>query len=227
MSEYLIGVDFHCKYQRVAWVNRESGETDGVDLYHDEERKVKEFYEQFPPGTVIGMEAGGYSWWFESLMEELGHNLRLGHPGTIARKRVSRHRNDRRDAEHVLGLLVRDDFPEVWRCNPKQREQKKVIRYRVKLVRERSRWINTLRALVYNFNLQIKRGHLSLAARERIRQLRMGEELESLRDELLERITQLDTRIRELEGKISAWAHEDSQATRLMTMPGMGVNTSL
>ena len=188
MSDYLIGVDFHCKYQRVAWVNQKTGETDGVDLYHDEERKVREFYEQFPAGTVIGMEAGGYSWWFERVMEELGHNLRLGHPGTIARKRVSRHRNDRRDAEHVLGLLMRDDFPQVWRCSVRQREQKKVIRYRVKLVRERSRWINTLRALVYNFNLQIKRGHLSLAARERIRQLRMGEEMESLRDELLERI---------------------------------------
>ncbi len=121
---------------------------------------MREFYQQFPPGSLIGIEAGGYSWWFEKLMDELGHELRLGHPGTIARKRMRRHRNDRRDAEHVLDLLVRDDFPEVRRCSVRQREQKKVIRYRVKLVRERSRWINTLRALVYNFNLQIKRGQV-------------------------------------------------------------------
>lgn len=227
MSDYLIGVDFHCKYQRVAWVNRETGETDAVDLYHAEERKVREFYQQFPPGTVMGMEAGGYSWWFEKMMDELGHDLRVGHPGTIAVKRVRRQRNDRRDAAHVLDLLARDDFPEVWRCSVRQREQKKVIRYRVKLVRERGRWINTLRALVYNFNLQIKPGYLSERARERIRQLKMGEEMESIRDELLERIQVLDRRIRELEAKISAWAHEDSQASRLLTIPGVGINTSL
>ncbi len=69
--------------------------------------------------------------------------------------RLRKQKNDRRDAEHLLGLLVREEFPQVWRPDPEQREQKTLIRYRVKLGQERTRSLNTLRALVYNFNLQM------------------------------------------------------------------------
>ncbi len=30
-KEYLIAVDFHCKYQKVAWVNQATGETGEAD----------------------------------------------------------------------------------------------------------------------------------------------------------------------------------------------------
>ncbi len=227
MSEYFIGVDFHCKYQRVAWLNRSTGETDEADLGHEDEKEVKEFYERFPSGTVVGMEAGGYSWWFERMLEELGHEGRVGDPGVIARKRDRRQKNDRLDALHVLSLLAEGNFPEIWRPDVRQREQKRVIRYRVKLVRERTRWINTLRAQVYNFNLHLKRGHLSAAAREKIRRLSMGVELDELRDELLDRIGVLDRRIRQLDEKIRGWAAEHPQAARVMQIPGLGPITSL
>ena len=227
MSEYLIGVDFHCKYQKVAWLDGRTGETAEADLRHEKEEEVKKFYQQFPPGSVIGLEAGGYSWWFERLMEQLGHELRVGDPGRIARRRERKQKNDRLDAEHVLDLLVREKFPRIWRPDPWQREQKAVIRYRVKLVRERTRWINTLRALVYNFNMQLKRGYLSRPARARMRQLSMGVELDLQRDELLERIEVLEGRIQGLEEKITGWATDDGGASRVMTIPGVGPITSL
>ena len=55
----------------------------------------------------------------------------------------------------------------MWRPDPEQPEQKTLIRYRVKVMPERRRCVNTLRALVYNFDLHIKRGCLSRVAREK------------------------------------------------------------
>jgi hypothetical protein len=31
-QDYFIAVDFHCKYQKVAWLNRATGETGEADL---------------------------------------------------------------------------------------------------------------------------------------------------------------------------------------------------
>ncbi len=226
-EDYFIAVDFHCKYQKVTWVNRATGETGEADLEHADLEKLRQWYRGFRPGTVVGMEAGGYSWWFEQLIQEVGLELKVGHPGHIARMRLRKQKNDRRDAEHLPGLLVREEFPQVWRPDTEQREQKTLIRYRVKLMQERTRCVNTLRALVYNFNLQIKSGSLSKASREKIRALSMGARLERERDELLDRIEELEERIRERQKEIEGWAAQDPEAVRLMTIPGVGPLTSL
>lgn len=226
-EDYFIAVDFHCKYQKVAWMNRATGETGEADLEHADLEKLRQWYKAFRPGTVVGMEASGYGWWFEQLIQEVGLELWVGHPGHIARMRLRKQKNDRRDAEHLLGLLVRDEFPQVWRPSPEQREQKTLIRYRVKLMQERTRCVNTLRALVYNFNLQIKSGSLSKASREKIRALSMGPRLDRERDELLDRIEDLEERIKQRQKEIEGWADQDPGAARLMTIPGVGPLTSL
>ena len=122
---------------------------------------------------------------------------------------------------------MREDFPRVWRPRPQQRVERSVIRYRVKLVRERTRWINTLRAQVYNFNLSLRRGRLSRASRDRIRRLEMGPRLNQQRDELLEKIEQLDTQVRELDREIETYLRADPEAQRVRTIPGLGVVTSV
>lgn len=149
MKSHLIAGDFHCKYQKVAWLDPNSGEMQQADLNHNEMEDLRRFYSRFAAESVVAMEASGYSFCFEQLIDQLGLQLWVGHPGYIAAKRVRKQKNDNRDAEHILDLLLRQDFPRVWRPDPQQRTQKSVIRYRVKLVQERTRWINTLRALVY------------------------------------------------------------------------------
>jgi len=227
MEVYLIAVDFHCKYQKVAWLNPETGETGHKNLSHERKEEVKEFYQQFPKGSVVALEASGYSWWFERLIEGLGHQLRVGHPTYIARMRLRRQKNDQVDTDHILALLARKEFPEIWRGTVWQREQKMVIRHRVKLVRERTRWINRLRALASNFNLVIKRGNLSQASRAKIGQLEMGVELEALRDEMLDRIEALDEKVSRLDEKIKLWCEVDADARRVETIPGIGPITAL
>ncbi len=60
-----IAADFHCKYQKVAWVNRATGETGEADLDHADLEKLRQWYKAFRPGTVLGWKlaatAGGLS----------------------------------------------------------------------------------------------------------------------------------------------------------------------
>ena len=63
---------------------------------------MRAFYEQFAGPVIVGLEASGYSPWFERLLEELGYEVWLGH-ATEIRRRVCR-----TDSYEVLSsLLVR------------------------------------------------------------------------------------------------------------------------
>ena len=63
----LIGCDFHPGWQQVSWLNRETGETGDQKLVH-EAGATEKFYNQFPVGSRIGMEATGNCQWFLELM---------------------------------------------------------------------------------------------------------------------------------------------------------------
>ena len=116
-----IGVDFHPHQQTAAWCDNATGETRTVDLKHDLER-VREFYKGFSEGAVIGIEASTKATWFEKMIVETGHKLFVGNPVLIRKRATSRHKNDRRDAELILNLLMRDEFPALWRRPPESTE---------------------------------------------------------------------------------------------------------
>ena len=55
--------------------------------------------------SLIGLEATGNSQWFINLLDQLGHEVRVGDAAEIRASCVRRQKNDRRDAGHVLKLL--------------------------------------------------------------------------------------------------------------------------
>src|SRR5215210_6864621 len=104
-----IGVAFHPHQQTLAWCDKETGETAVLKLAHNIE-KVREFYSSIKGPAVIGVEASARAAWFENMVLEAGHNLLVGNPVWIRKVARSRHKNDRVDAEHILWLLMRDEF---------------------------------------------------------------------------------------------------------------------
>jgi hypothetical protein len=67
------------------------------------------------PKAVVGVEASCTARWFEQLMNDLGHELRVGNPSQIRARARSRHKSDKRDADLLLDLLLKDEFPALWR----------------------------------------------------------------------------------------------------------------
>jgi hypothetical protein len=70
----IIGCDLHTRYQVIAMLESETGETLTRRLQH-ENGEARAFYASLPAPARVGMEATGYTQWFERLMAELGHEL--------------------------------------------------------------------------------------------------------------------------------------------------------
>jgi transposase len=104
-----IGVDIHARQQTLSYLDTSEGTCGQVELQHEGD-DIKGFYGQFQGEVIIGIEACGYTNWFEELMEQLGHQLLVGDAAEIRRLARRRQKNDRRDADLLLELWCTRSF---------------------------------------------------------------------------------------------------------------------
>ena len=86
----MIGVDYHPSFQPIAFFEKETGEWGEQGLSHSD-GQAENFYRELKQrgaSVRVGMEATGYSRWFERLLAELGIELWIGNPAEIKAKRV-------------------------------------------------------------------------------------------------------------------------------------------
>src|SRR6266536_5254683 len=95
MDTIYIGVDFHARQQTICYLKTETGELVTCELKHQDKQKVRAFYAEFQGQAIVGLEASGYSPWFERLLEELSCEVWLGHATEIRRRARWRQKNDR------------------------------------------------------------------------------------------------------------------------------------
>src|ERR1041385_6581735 len=81
-----LGVDFHARQQTICYLTTDTGEVGFHQLQHQDKEEVRAFYSQFEGHVIVGLEASGYSPWFERLLEELGCEVWLGHATEIRRR---------------------------------------------------------------------------------------------------------------------------------------------
>ena len=104
----IIGVDYHPSFQTIAFLMEETGECGEQELNHSEGQAEK-FYRDLQQRGIcvrVGMEATGYSRWFERLLAELGFEVKA--------KRVKKQKFDREDARLLLRLMRENNFPQIW-----------------------------------------------------------------------------------------------------------------
>jgi transposase len=222
---YYLGVDFHAHRQTVAWCDTRTGETRTFDLVHDLE-KVREFYTSLPEPAIIGIEASAKAAWFENMIFESKHKLLVGNPVLIRRRATSRHKNDRRDAELILDLLMRDEFPTLWRRPPESNQVLEILRLRSGIVRQRTQVYNRLQALAHNAGLPKGRMR-TLAFQAVVKSVDMDEASSLIRSQNFALLGSLHERIAELEGWLKKKAEGDARVDLLQTQKGVGYLTAL
>lgn len=220
-----IGNDFHPHQQTVAWCDTRTGETQTLDLPHDMKR-VREFYQTLPEPAIIGIEASVKAAWFENMLFETKHTLLVGNPVLIRKRATSRHKNDQRDAELILELLMRDEFPTLWRRPPESNQILEILRLRQSLVQQRTQVYNRLQALAHNVGLP--KGRMKTAAFQALIQAVEMDEAGSLgRLHLFDLIEKFNEQIGQLEEWLKAKADPDSKVQLLLTQKGVGYLTAL
>jgi len=73
----LVGCDLHTRKQQVAMLDTDTGEVVEQELAHAGDA-VEHFYAALPPPVTVGIESTGYSLWFHTLLQRLGHTLLVG-----------------------------------------------------------------------------------------------------------------------------------------------------
>ena len=218
--------DFHPSWQQVSWLDSETGETGEAKLVHAA-GEAKWFYEQLGAPVLIGMEATGNSQWFIELVEDLGHEIWVGDAAQIRASYVRKQKTDKRDAAHILKLLVEGRFPKLWAPDREQRDLRQLVLHRHKLVEIRTRVKNELQHLSMNKGMQRKRKLWSQAGLQSLRELPLKAWTSCRRADLLGLLTMLDEQIGKLDTAVEQAAQEHPQARLLMTQPGVGPNTAL
>ena len=143
---FIIGCDFHTRFQQIAMVDSPTGEIIERRLDH-ESGEARKFYEALPSSARVGMEATGHAHWFERMLAEQGHELWVGDAAQIRAGIVRKQKTDPRDAYHILKMLLENRFPRIWIPSPAERDLRQLLQHRVRLVRFRTSVMNQLHAL--------------------------------------------------------------------------------
>jgi transposase len=175
----------------------------------------------------VGMEATGYSRWFERLLAELGFEVWIGDPAEIKAKRVKKQKTDRKDTQLLLKLMMEDRFPRIWVPSPENRDVRSSPEPAVdswsayasaradagaKAVDEGRRWKSKL---------------WSEQGRAELEKLALAPWASRRRHELLELLDRMNPTIEELTAAAEQEARKRPEVLRLMTHPGVGPLTAL
>lgn len=225
----IIGVDYHPSDQYIALVDTETGEYVERQLNHSAEEAEK-FYRELARRGVsvrVGIEATGYSRWFERLLAELGMELWIGDAAKIKTKRVRKQKTDREDARLLLRLLRENNFPRIWVPSAENRDLRQLLWHRHRLVQMRTRIMNQLQALAMNEGQRRKKKLWSEAGRAQLEKLPLAPWAARRRKDLLELLDRMNPSIEELTAAIEQEARKWPEVLRLMTHPGVGPLTAL
>ena len=196
-------------------------------LQHREE--AESFYRELVSRSVqvrVGMEASGHGRWFERLLGELQIELWIGDAAEIRTKRVRKQKTDRQDAQLILKLMLKDDFPRIWVPSWENRDLRQLLWHRHRMVQARTRIMNQLQAVALNEGLRCKK-KLWRTKRPQLESFQLAPWASRRRRDLLELLDRLNPTIAELSHAIEQEVERSPEAQRLATHPGVGPLTAL
>jgi transposase len=225
----IIGVDYHPSFQQIAFLDQETGECGERRLNHSD-GETEKFYRDLKRRGVsvrVGMEATGYSRWFERLLAELGIEVWIGDAAKVKTKRVRKQKTDRQDAQLLLTLLLENRFPRIWVPSPDNRDLRQLLWHRHRLVQMRTRIMNQLQALAMNEGKRWRKKLFSEQGRAQLEKLVLAPWASRRRQDLLELLDRMNPTIEELTAAVEREAEKWPEVLRLMTHPGVGPLTAL
>jgi hypothetical protein len=98
----------------------------------------------------------------------LQFELWTGDAAAINAKRVRKQKTDRQDAQLILRLMLKDDFPQIWVPSWENRDLRQLLWHRHRMVQARTRIMNQLQAVALNEGLRCKKRLWRDAGREQL-----------------------------------------------------------
>jgi transposase len=163
----------------------------------------------------VGMESSGQARWFERLLSELQFELWIGDAAEISAKRVRKQKTDRQDAQLILRLLLKDDFPRIWVPSWENRDLRQLLWHRHRMVQARTRMMNQLQAVALNEGVRAKKRLWGEAGREQLEAFKLAPWASQRRQDLLELLDRMNPTIAKLTKAIEGGSGEVSGGAAL------------
>src|SRR5205807_6862939 len=168
-----------------------SGEVTERRLSHADGEATR-FYESLTGAVLVGVESSGNMRWFQRLLSRLGHELRIGDATAIRASNPRKQKTDKRDAQHILQLLLEKRFPSIWVPSMEELDLRQLLKHRHTLVQMRTRVKNQLQHIAMNEGFQKKRKLWTEEGLEFLRNLELGPWSQRRRDDLLKILEELN-----------------------------------
>lgn len=226
---HMIGCDFHPGLEELAILETETGRRRHHRLSHALGLEpIRQFYAGLPQPVRVGLEASGYSRWYEEMLEELGIELWVGDPARIRKAAPRQQKTDRNDARLLLQLLEENRFPRIWVPDRTTRDLRQLLMHRHHLVTMRRSISNQLQAIALNQGIQRKKALWNQQGRQLLQSLALPPWTTQRRDELLHLREQWDREIALYDRVVLEQAEANPEARFLMRhQPGVGPITAL
>src|ERR1039458_3650082 len=163
------------------------------------------------------MEASGHARWFERMLAELQFELWIGDAAEINSRRVRKQKTDRQDAQLILTLMLKDDFPQIWVASWENRDLRQLLWHRHRMVQAGTRIMNQLQAVALNEGLRCRKRLWREAGREQLEAFQLAPWSSQRRRDLLELLDRLDPTIAKLTQAIEQEVEKCPAAQRLRT----------
>jgi transposase len=185
-------------------------------------KQMVAFFEKLAP-TVIAIEACGASHYLARLLQSFGHTVQLIAP-QLVKPYVKRGKNDAADAEALCEAMSRPTMRFVPVKTAEQQAVLMLVGVRDRLVRNRTQLANAIRGYAAEFGLTAAKGMAHLVPL--LDRVQADECLPALARELFaiqaKEYMLLQTRIDEVDAKLTAWHRADECSRRLAKIPSVG-----
>lgn len=176
----------------------------------------------------VGLEASGFSQWWEEMEEELGIERWVGDPGRIRKAAPRKQKTDGHDAGLLHELLAENRFSRIWVPDKATGDLRQMLMHRHKLVATRTAISNQLQAMAMNRGLQKKHALWAQEGRQQLKLLELPPWASRRRNELLALRERWDEEIAELDQVVRGEAQRHPEARYLIEhQAGVGPVTAL
>jgi transposase len=177
--------------------------------------------------TTVLMEACGSAHYWGRELQAMGHQVRLLHPGDVARYRDG-NKTDRADAKAVLEAARNAAIDPVPVKSQEQQAIAALHRMRQGYLRTRTARINAVRGHLREFGIVLPMGarHVVGRAESALATAKLPDILHHALIGLLTEIDELQSKAERLRSELERLAHTTPEVSVLMTVPGIGVLTA-
>jgi transposase len=177
---------------------------------------------------LVAVEACGFWCAFVDCVQPLVQRVVLVHPAKVKAIASAKLKNDRVDSQTLAQLLRADLLPEAWQADVATRDLRELLRLRIALAQDRTRYKNQIHAVLHQHGEQAPQSDVfGRAGRAWLAQVSVRPAARQALDTSLRMVDQLDQEVQVLDQQLRARAQQDGEARCLMSIPGIGAFTAM